>query len=82
MEKIVALVILAVLSLLTPLLEIVVTGRIEPFGKFYQVNMFLSVGAVYWCSNSHYDINPLKWQTDSTMRPVYERPLWKKCLNL
>ena len=48
MEKIVALVILAVLSLLTPLLEIVVTGRIEPFGKFYQVNMFLSVGAVYW----------------------------------
>ena len=48
MAKVYALVILVVLSLLTPLLEVLVTGRIEPFGKFTVAETLLSIALIYW----------------------------------
>ena len=48
MEKVYALVILAALSLLSPLLEVVVTGRIEPFSNFAVAENLLSIVPIYW----------------------------------
>lgn len=48
MAKVYALVILAVISLLSPVLEIAVTGRIESFSKFALAETFLSIAPIYW----------------------------------
>ena len=48
MAKVYALVILAVLSLLTPVIEVVVTGRTEPFSNFAFAETFLSIAPIYW----------------------------------
>jgi riboflavin transporter FmnP len=48
MAKIVALAILAAISLLGPVLEMVVTGRVEPFSNFDLVETFLSLAPIYW----------------------------------
>jgi hypothetical protein len=48
MAKVYALAILAVISLLSPILEVAITGRIEPFGKFALAETFLSIAPIYW----------------------------------
>jgi hypothetical protein len=46
--KIYALAILAVISLLGPVLEMAVTGRVEPFSNFDLAETFLSLAPIYW----------------------------------
>jgi hypothetical protein len=48
MAKVYALAILAAISVLSPVLEIAVTGRIEPFGKFALGETFLTLAPIYW----------------------------------
>jgi hypothetical protein len=43
-----ALAILAGVSLLSPALEIAVTGRVEPFGNFGIADTVVSIAAIYW----------------------------------
>lgn len=46
--KVYALAILAVISLIVPLLEVLITGRVEEFGKYALVQNLLSIPAVFW----------------------------------
>src|SRR5258708_14796242 len=48
MAKVYALAILAVISLVGPVLEAAVTGRVEPFSKFGLAETFLSIAPIYW----------------------------------
>ena len=48
MAKVYALAVLAVISLVGPVLEAAVTGRIEPFSKFGLAETFLSIAPIYW----------------------------------
>ena len=48
MAKIYALAILAIISLLGPLLEMVVTGRVESLSNFDLAETFLSLAPIYW----------------------------------
>src|SRR5882724_7172548 len=48
MAKIYALAILAIISLLGPMLEMVVTGRVESFSNFDLAETFLSLAPIYW----------------------------------
>jgi len=43
-----ALAILAAISLIGPILELVVTGRIEPYGNFAMAEVFVSLAPIYW----------------------------------
>jgi hypothetical protein len=43
-----ALAILAAISLLGPVLEMLVTGRIEPYGNFAMAEVFVSIAPIYW----------------------------------
>jgi hypothetical protein len=43
-----ALAILAAISLLGPILEIIVTGRSEPYGNFAMAEVFVSIAPIYW----------------------------------
>ena len=43
-----ALAILAAISLLGPILELVATGRIEPYGNFAMAEVFVSIAPIYW----------------------------------
>ncbi len=48
MEKIYALLVLAALSLLFPMIEVVVTGSVVPFSKLDLIYTFLSIIPIYW----------------------------------
>ena len=48
MAKSYALATLAAISLLSPIVEAAVTGRIEPFSTFALVGAFLSIAPIYW----------------------------------
>jgi hypothetical protein len=43
-----AFAILAAISLLGPILELLVTGRIEPYGNFAMGEVFVSLAPIYW----------------------------------
>ncbi len=43
-----ALAILAAISLLGPVLEMLVTGRIEEYGNFAMAEVFVSIAPIYW----------------------------------
>jgi hypothetical protein len=43
-----ALAILAAISFLGPILELLVTGRIEPYGNFAMGEVFVSLAPIYW----------------------------------
>jgi uncharacterized membrane protein len=47
-QKAWALAILAAISLLGPVLEIIITGRIEPYGNFAMAEVFVSIAPIYW----------------------------------
>jgi hypothetical protein len=46
--KLVALGILGLISLISPMIEMMVTGRVETFGTFGMVEMFVSVPIAFW----------------------------------
>jgi len=46
--KTTALALLGLLSLVGPLIEMRITGRVEPFSKFGLAETFLSVTLIYW----------------------------------
>jgi hypothetical protein len=46
--KVQALAILAVISLLVPLLEMLLTGRVEELGRFALVQNLLSIAPIFW----------------------------------
>jgi GNAT superfamily N-acetyltransferase len=46
--KMYALAILAAVSFLGPIVELLVTGRIEPFGNFAMAEVFVSLAPIYW----------------------------------
>ena len=48
MSKVYALAPLAAISLLSPLIEVVATGTIDPYGKFGMAEIFLSIAPIYW----------------------------------
>ena len=48
MAKAYALALLAAISLLSPVLEAVATGRVEPFGNFALAEAFVSIAPIYW----------------------------------
>ena len=48
MAKIYALVILALLSLLSPIFEVMATGHVVPFSKFDIAYTFLAITPIYW----------------------------------
>jgi len=48
MAKVYALAILAVISLVGPVVEAAVTGRVEPFSKFGLAETLLSIAPIYW----------------------------------
>ena len=48
MGKVYALALLAAISFLSPLIEMVATGRIEEYGKFGMAEIFLSIAPIYW----------------------------------
>ena len=63
-QKFCALGLLALLSLLGPVIEILATGRLEPFGKFELAETFLAIPLVYWWYHldkrqRHYEAGPL-----------------------
>jgi len=43
-----ALALLAAISLLSPLIERVATGRVEPYSTYGMVDIFLSIFPIYW----------------------------------
>lgn len=47
-SKTCALALLAAISLLGPLVEVLVTGKIEPYSKFEMAEVFLSIAPIYW----------------------------------
>jgi hypothetical protein len=47
-QKIVALILLAALSLFAPIVETLAAGRVEPYGKFDLVETFLAITLIYW----------------------------------
>jgi hypothetical protein len=47
-QKTCALAILAAISLLGPVLEILVTGHIEPYSNFAMGEVFVSLAPIYW----------------------------------
>jgi hypothetical protein len=46
--KTAALVLLGVVSLVCPLVEMAVTGKVDPFGPYGLVDAFLSLPAIFW----------------------------------
>jgi hypothetical protein len=46
--KLLALGLLALLSIAGPIVEAVTTGRIDPFGRFDLVETFVAITLVYW----------------------------------
>ena len=46
--KLYALALLAAITLVTPIVETLVTGRVEPFSNFDLVGSFLSLLPIYW----------------------------------
>jgi hypothetical protein len=46
--KIVALALLGLLSLAGPIVEMGITGRVEPFGKFELAESFVALPLIYW----------------------------------
>jgi hypothetical protein len=46
--KLVALGVLALISLISPMIEMMVTGRVEPFGKFGMAETFVSIPILFW----------------------------------
>lgn len=47
-QKAYALAILATISLVGPVLEILITGRSEPYGNFAMAEAFVSIAPIYW----------------------------------
>ena len=47
-HKLWALALVAAISLLGPLVEVLVTGKIEPYSKFEMAEVFLSIAPIYW----------------------------------
>ena len=48
MRKTYALALLAAISLLSPLIERVATGKVEPYSTYGMVDIFLSIFPIYW----------------------------------
>jgi hypothetical protein len=48
MSKAYALALLAAISLLGPLVEVLATGKIEPYSRFEMAEIFLSIAPIYW----------------------------------
>jgi riboflavin transporter FmnP len=46
--KVCALAILAAISLIVPIIEVAITGRVEEFGKYALVQNLLSVPPIFW----------------------------------
>jgi hypothetical protein len=46
--KIIALALLGLLSLAGPIVEMGITGRVEPFGKFELAESFVALPLIYW----------------------------------
>lgn len=47
-QKLWSLALLGLLSLVGPALEVIATGRVEPFGKFELVETFIALPLIYW----------------------------------
>jgi hypothetical protein len=47
-SKIYALALLAAISLLSPLIERVATGKVEPYSTYGMVDIFFSIFPIYW----------------------------------
>jgi hypothetical protein len=60
-----ALAILAAISLLGPILELLVTGRIEPYGNFAMAEVFVSIAPIYWWY--HEDKNEMQYRAGRLM---------------